>query len=46
MSTEDLEFKECEQKRVYLHFQVEQRKKKATEVKKYTKTASVEKISD
>ena len=46
MSTENLELKECEQKLVYQHFQEEYHKEKATEVKKYTKTGSVEQISD
>jgi hypothetical protein len=46
MGTEDLEFKEREKKRVYRHFQEEHRKKKATEVKKYIKTRSVERNSD
>ena len=46
MGTENLKFKEREQKPVYQHFQKEHHKKKATEVKKYTKTGLVEQISD
>ena len=36
MSTEDLEFKEREQKRVYTHSKKSIAKKKATKVKKHT----------
>ena len=46
MGMEDLEFKECEQKRVYQYFQEEHCRKMATEVKKYTKTGLVEQNSE